>query len=62
MEEYKLTSIELPPEGVAVMTKIDDKDGLRNESILVRKGGIWFFRGMKFYVYYRPTHWKPLKP
>lgn len=49
-----------PDDGVEVMTKIDDADGCRNESSLVRKGTLWFFPDMSMYVYYRPTHWKPL--
>jgi hypothetical protein len=49
---------ELPPEGVEVDTKIDDKDGTRNEQSLKRKGSLWFFPDMSMYVYYRPTHWR----
>jgi hypothetical protein len=48
---------ELPPEGVAVWTKIDDAQGCRNEAQLKRKGNLWFFTDMSMYVYYRPTHW-----
>lgn len=46
------------PEGVAVMTKIDDAQGFRNEQIMVRQGNLWFVG--ETYVYYRPTHWRPL--
>lgn len=46
---------ELPPEGVTVMTKIDDARGVRNEQRLRRSGSMLFGGGM--YVYYQPTHW-----
>lgn len=49
-EEY------LPPEGVEVMTVIDDQDGRRNEQRLTRRGRLWF--GGSMYVYYTPTHWR----
>lgn len=49
----------LPPEGVTVLTKINDETGERNVQILVRRGGLWFTNesGDAMYVYYRPTHW-----
>lgn len=52
----------LPPDGVEVMTKIDDGRGVRNEQTLVRQGGLWF-TGLDYnlYVYYTPTHWKALR-
>ena len=53
-------SKELPPEGVEVETKIDDADGPRNEQSLKRKGSLWFFPDMSMYVYYAPTHWRPI--
>lgn len=45
------------PEGIEVMTKINDKDGERNIQSLVKKGNLFFFPDMSMYVYYRPTHW-----
>lgn len=42
------------------MTKIDDECGVRNEQTLIRKGNLWFFPDESMYVYYTPTHWKPL--
>src|ERR1700728_359346 len=48
-----------PPEKRAVMTRIDDEKGCRNEQVLVRQGNLWFFPDMSMYVYYRPTHWRP---
>lgn len=50
----------LPENGRKVMTKIDDSDGIRNEQTLVLQGDLWFLPDMSMYVYYRPTHWKPL--
>lgn len=49
------------PQGVAVMTKIDDEKGCRNEQALVRQRNLFFFPDMSMYVYYTPTHWKPLR-
>lgn len=46
------------PEGRAVMTKIDDSQGVRNETVLVKSGNLWFDGDM--YVYYKPTHWREL--
>jgi hypothetical protein len=51
-------TVDLPPDGKMVMTKIDDADGVRNEQSLVRQGNLWFADEM--YVYYRPTHWREL--
>ena len=52
--------IETAPEGQPVMTKIDDARGLSNEQPLKRQGNLWFFVDGSMYIYYRPTHWKPL--
>jgi hypothetical protein len=57
---WLLTQYKLPPEGVPVETKIDDSDGCRNEQTLKRQGGLWFFPDGTMYVYYTPTHWRPL--
>ena len=46
------------PEGQAVMTKIDDSLGERNEQVMVKNGNLWFAGEM--YVYYQPTHWREL--
>lgn len=48
------------PEGVEVLTKIDDSRGPRNEQTLTRKGRLWFYPDMSMYVYYTPTHWQPV--
>lgn len=52
--------IETAPDRVEVMTKIDDAEGVRNEQSLKRQGRLWFFPDGSMYVYYAPTHWKPL--
>lgn len=46
------------PQDRLVMTKIDDKDGARNEQPL-RLSGRLFFAG-DMYVYYTPTHWREM--
>jgi hypothetical protein len=50
----------LPPEGELVDTKIDDAKGVRNEQTLLRRGSLWFTSESGMYVYYTPTHWRPL--
>lgn len=53
--------ISLAPVDVPIETKIDDNNGCRNESVLTRRGRLWFTDpkgGM--YVYYTPTHWRHL--
>jgi hypothetical protein len=50
----------LPPDGEPVATKIDDANGVRNEQSLKRSGRLWFFTDGSMYVYYTPTHWKPI--
>lgn len=53
------TNQQLPPNGVIVETKIDDKDGVRNiQDLKLSDGRIWFLPDGKMYVYYRPTHWR----
>ena len=49
------------PEGKLVWTKIHDEDGPRNEAPLKRQGNLWFVANGEMYVYYTPTHWRPLK-
>jgi hypothetical protein len=58
--KYIPTSESLPEDGKIVMTKIDDANGLRNESTLKRQGNLWFVPDGSMYVYYRPTHWRDL--
>lgn len=52
--------ISTAPEGVVVLTKIDDGHGCRNEGTLLRRGSLWFFPDERMYVYYMPTHWRPM--
>lgn len=50
-----------PPQGVKVMTIIQDEQGSRNEQALVLKGRLWFLPDMSMYVYYEPTHWRSIE-
>lgn len=57
--------IESAPEGEQVETKIDDGQGARNVQKLTRRGRLWFTStsdGVGMYVYYDPTHWRPINP
>ena len=54
------TSAKLPEDGELVETKIDDDQGERNIAKLRRRGNLWFMKDDKMYVYYTPTHWRPL--
>ena len=50
--------IDSAPNNELVMTKIEDAKGVRNEQPMKRSGRLWFAGDM--YVYYEPTHWRPL--
>lgn len=52
------TADRLPPEGVVVLTRIEDWRGVRNEQPLKRTGRLWFVPDGSMYVYYTPTHWR----
>lgn len=56
-ENWIPTSQEQPPQGIVVMTKIDDASGSRNVQCLKRDGRLYFTHDGKMYVYYTPTHW-----
>ena len=43
------------------MTRIKDDKGERNVQPLKKQGPLWFFPDMTMYVYYAPTHWKPME-
>lgn len=60
MSDWTKSTDQLPPDGMVVETKIDDKDGVRNETTLKRQGNLWFFSDDSMYVYYWPTHWRPI--
>jgi len=49
-------SIAFAPENKVVMTKIDDRLGVRNVQRLKKIGNLWFYPDGKMYVYYAPTH------
>lgn len=52
------------PENLKILTKIDDKYGVRNEQIMMRRGNLWYVNvgdPGEMYVYYVPTHWKPIQ-
>lgn len=49
-----------PPENKVVLTVISDAQGIRNEQPLKRQGRLWWLPDGSMYVYYTPTHWKPL--
>ena len=57
---------QMPKHGVLVETKIDDEHGVRNvcKLILYQRDSpsrkLWFTSDMSMYVYYSPTHWKPV--
>lgn len=50
--------IDSAPEDKVVETKVDDANGVRNVTRLIRSGNLWFYPNMSMYVYYRPTHWR----
>jgi hypothetical protein len=48
------------PDGVLIETKIDDDDGCRNEGLLMKRGRMFWTEDGSMYVYYTPTHWRPV--
>lgn len=56
MSKWIAVNERLPDEHVPVLTK----SAQGNEQHLTRQGHLWFFPDMSMYVYYTPTHWKPL--
>lgn len=62
-DNYKWLPADNAPEGVELMTKIDDGKGVRNVQSLKRRGPLWFYPDMSTYVYYAPTHYaRMVKP
>ena len=49
------------PEGEVLETKIDDSAGERNVANLKRVSNLWFYPDGSGYVYYTPTHWRPVQ-
>jgi len=60
--EWTKTKDKHPEKGQTVQTKIDDSLGLRHEKNLVYHSNLWWDEDFNMYVYYEPTHWKPLEP
>lgn len=66
MSEWIRVKALLPVAGLVVETKIDDGNGARNEAKLKRvqrtpeSRSLWFLPDDSMYVYYEPTHWKPV--
>lgn len=48
----------LPPEELAVMTKVDHGKGIEGQRLLKRRGNYWFSMDGNVKLSYRPTHWK----
>ena len=61
-QEEMWEPVDTAPNGVLVNTKIDDEHGCRNIQPLLRQGNLWFTseRPGAMYVYYAPTHWRPI--
>ena len=66
MSEWIEIKKEMPPMNVVVNTKILDAHGERNITKLKPQRRtpesrvLWFFPDGSMYVYYEPTHWKPV--
>jgi len=58
MSEWKPAST--VPEDTVVMTLIADENGVRNEQQMRYRNRLWWFPDGSMYVYYKPTHWKPI--
>lgn len=50
----------LPPNGVVVQTKLDEDDGVYIERLAKRHETFWFMTSGAVYMFYTPTHWRPL--
>jgi hypothetical protein len=59
MSQWK--TIDNAPDNIVVWTRIADEKGVRNEQKLKKSGGLWFVPDGSIYVYYAPTHWKPVE-
>ena len=57
-DDWTPTEEKMPPEGLLVLTKTEDRNGCRNKQKLLRDGRLWFVEDRSMYVYYTPTHWK----
>jgi hypothetical protein len=61
-EKWNHVKDQMPPVGVELETKIDDAKGCRNIATLKFHSNHWWFPDMSMYVYYSPTHWRPINP
>lgn len=52
--------IDTAPENEVVETKIDDEHGCRNVQPMKRVSRLWYLADGSMYVYYQPTHWRPM--
>lgn len=60
MTEWR-DDIDDAPEGEVLETKIDAGHGPRNVTKLKCQGRLWFYPDGSMYVYYTPTHWRPVQ-
>lgn len=60
MSDWTHVEKAIPTQGRIVMTKLDDTQGCRNEQPLKLIGRLWYVPNEAIYVYYAPTHWRPL--
>lgn len=57
-----ISVISQPPKDFTIVeTKIDDGILVRNQQLLKKCGNLWFLPDGNMYVYYTPTHWRPIK-
>jgi hypothetical protein len=49
-----------PADGRCVETRLFDQNGERNVQVLKRQGRLWPVADGSTYVYYAPTHWRPM--
>ena len=64
MSKWIRCSDRSPPCDRVVETKLDDEQGCRNVQPLKQvtgAGKLWFFPDGEMYVYYTPTHWRPME-
>ena len=59
-DQWRSCKTDPPPPNVVVLTKIHDENGLRNVTKLHHRNRLWWFPDGSIYVYYVPTHWRPL--
>lgn len=60
MDDWTHVEKAIPEDGRIVMTKLDDTRGCRNEQPLKLIKRLWYVPDEAIYVYYVPTHWRPL--